>query len=282
MSRLLFTAIFALGILTAERPYVTADLFCQLGNQMFQIAAATALALDHDADALFPALREQERYGMPKNREWVFFRLDDSPLPSKPRKIYREQRHNFSPIPFVPNLKVHGYFQSEKYFRSQREAILSLFQPHPELIAKVEQAYGDILAHPCSVAIHVRTYNAEDPSHDTFFEAKRSYLEAAVRLFPKEALFIVCSDDIPWCKQNLQGLAKNMRFIEGGEYLTDFWLISSCRHQIITSSTFSWWAAYLNPNPEKIVVAPRRWLRPRLNKDDRGIIPEGWVVLDNG
>jgi hypothetical protein len=70
-------------------------------------------------------------------------------------------------------------------------------------------------------------------------------------------VFIFFSDDIEWCKQFFT--ESNVIFCEEKEWMPDYlslWLISKCRHQIIANSSFSWWGAWLNVNPDKIVIRP--------------------------
>jgi hypothetical protein len=89
----------------------------------------------------------------------------------------------------------------------------------------------------------------------------------------------VFSDEIEWVKQNLP-LPGPVTYRDApglGDY-EDFYLLSQCRHQVIANSTFSWWAAWLNPHPDKVVVGPHPWYRdPRYSSED--IIPAAWVRL---
>ncbi|MEC7838631.1 MAG: alpha-1,2-fucosyltransferase [Chlamydiota bacterium] len=262
-------------------PFVTSFLNGQLGNQMHQVATAVCLAIDHNAEATFPEFRTRTDVGIPVNYEKVFWRLNTHPLPSKINFVWKEPKHTYTPIQYHANMQLRGHFQSYKYIEKHREFIQSLFAPSEEILETLNSTYKEILEHPCSVAIHVRTYNAEDPKHSNFAKCGYNYFKKAVAKFPKDALFILCSDDIAWCKKTFSGLASNIIYIENNPHYLDFYLISQCKHQIITNSTFSWWAAYLNLNPNKIVVAPRRWFVPRREYDNKEIVPKEWIVIDN-
>lgn len=83
-----------------------------------------------------------------------------------------------------------------------------------------------------------------------------------------------------WVKANFS-LIKNAVFItpkESPTAITDFYLISNCKHQIIANSTFSWWAAYLNSNKEKIVMAPKKWFN-EADYDAKDLIPQSWNCI---
>src|SRR2546426_159438 len=99
------------------KPFVVGDLQGQLGNQMFQIATAVSVALDHNADVYFPDLAASQQYDLPTNYRLVFFRLN-AHLPAKKITTFTHYETNFTytPISFKPRLRIHGYFQSWKYF----------------------------------------------------------------------------------------------------------------------------------------------------------------------
>ena len=90
-------------------------------------------------------------------------------------------------------------------------------------------------------------------------------------------LFVVFSEDIDWVKKNLD-IGTDCIYVNEKGTLQDYeelFLMSRCRSQIISNSTFSWWGAWLNRNPQKVVIAPRQpWLSRQTN-----IIPVEWVVL---
>jgi hypothetical protein len=82
-----------------------------------------------------------------------------------------------------------------------------------------------------------------------------------------------------WVKQNLPVdfpcvyVAHNRR----EESFKDMQLMSLCRHHVIANSSFSWWGAWLNASPEKLVIAPKSWFRNGNNDCD--LIPDEWVRL---
>lgn len=264
-----------------KKPYVMSTIHAQLGNQLFEVAAALSLAIDNDAEAYFPDFETKTTDNIPKNKEIFFSSLNTQKPKKKCSYTYEEADFSYNPIPYKPNMKIHGYFQSEKYFKHNKDQILPLFEPKAEIIEYLKSRYIDILEHPNTVAIHIRTYFDNDPNHHYYHLNGRSYVKNAMRHFPKDSLFVVFSDKIDWTKQELKGLAKNMRFIEKEAYYHDFYLMSLCKHQIISNSTFSWWAAYLNKNSNKIVVAPKKWFGPRLIHNTKDLYPEGWILESN-
>ena len=169
------------------------------------------------------------------------------------------------------------FVQDEKYFKKYEK--------------EIKELYGyDISPKIDKVAIHVRRAGnplnqyepkySENPfyvdlghhSHETIQD---NYYVRAMAIFPNEK-FLIFSDDIKWCKESL--LFKGCDFSEGKSEVEDMNLMASCKHQIIGNSSFSWWAAYLNKNPDKIVVAPKKWFAK--DEDDYLIgIPPEWLRI---
>ncbi|MCB1148695.1 MAG: alpha-1,2-fucosyltransferase [Chlamydiia bacterium] len=276
-------AIFIISITCAlqGRPFVTAHLNGQLGNQMYQIAVATAVALDNDMDVMFPELKTRTEFDIHKNYEHVLSRVCADEYPEPMETVYTEPKHYFVPIPVKPNMQLKGFFQSYKYFDHHRETLLALYAPSLEIEQHLLETFPKLFIQPCSVAVHVRTYNKEDPRHRNFATCPPSYFKEAMSRFPKNAVFYVFSDDIFWCKKHFAKFPYKIEYIQGNSHWIDFYLISACKHQIISNSTFSWWAAYLNDNPKKIVVAPKKWFAKFRDYDNRDIVPDSWIALDN-
>lgn len=275
----LWPAIF-LG--ATEQPYVTCRIEGQLGNQLFMIAATLAYAWDNDTSPIFPELNRGD-WNIPYNRQHIFFRLDPSSLPRPIQNAYHHPYFlNSDKIPYRPDQYLTGFFQSWKYFHHQREKILEALAPSESINDYLQIKYGDILAHPNTVAVHVRTYSPEVQSVGGLFFLGLSYFERAMGLFPEDTLFIVFSDRINWCKHHFLSFNKNIVYAEGNDHIQDLFLMSKMKHHIISNSTFSWWGSYLNINPNKIVIAPSLWVNPRnyANLLSDNLYFADWIILD--
>lgn len=159
---------------------------------------------------------------------------------------------------FTRDLGVDYYVQDEKYFKRYENEIRAMFSSD---IYPIDQ-----------VSIHVR--RGDYVNHPFYVDlTKTSYYEDAMDLFP-DAEFLVFSDDIEWCKE--QPIFQGCEFSEGKSEVDDLNLMASCKHNIIANSSFSWWAAWLNPNPNKKVVAPKAWHPDGII---RTVCPKEWTKV---
>lgn len=181
------------------------------------------------------------------------------------------------------NLTIEGYFQGTNFISdSLRANILSrgkssLVDPVNLKLISVIDSFSN------SVSLHVRRgdYLNGDQlrvmSLDYYIEA----IEIVKSLKNRIKVFIF-SDDISWCKVNF-GMSPDYVFVEvnsGSLSYKDLFLMASCKDNIISASTFSWWAAYLNNNPNKIVVAPKFWYSSKYRyKENFDLRVSGWIYL---
>lgn len=266
--------------LAKENGYIYMHLGGRLGNQMFQIAAALSLAEDVGAKAIFPDLvRNVENLSL--NYQHFFSSLDISRPLVNPSFSFSEHPHfEFQPILFQPNMEVFGYFQSEKYFKHNKEKVCSFFEPSEDIRNYLSEKYKPLLDHPNTVAMHLRAYKLESVDIEKCFPfLKGEFYIKATEIFPDDALFVIFSDRIEWAKEELKNLNRPHIFIESETHYHDFYLMSFCKHQILSTSSFGWWAAYLNKNPDKKVVAPDPWFSPISMHDSTNVIPEDWLPL---
>jgi Glycosyl transferase family 11 len=283
---MIFSLALTLPTTIFAKAYVIGDLQGQLGNQMFIIAATTSLAIDNNATPVFPD------FGNSLNPEWnlshnykkVFYHLNIINPKVKKKRRYKEPYFHYMKIPYKRNIVLSGYFQSEKYFVHNKQQIIDLFTPHPEIVSYLQSKYSDIIDHPHTVSLHMRLYNREGPEAEVHPNYGAIYFAAAMNEFPKNFLFVVFSNNMKLCKQEIEKMEnppKNIRFIEGEDYIEDFYLMSFCKHNIICNSTFSWWAAYLNQNPQKKIVVPFPWFNPQTGLNIKDLIPEEWTIIQN-
>lgn len=282
MERVIFLLLFSMQAIGAQ---VTCQFKGQLCNQMFEAAAAIAYAKDHGHTVSFPSLFEAIRGE--ENYRTVFHRLNVEPFPEGTEFYFHNHdlctdSHVYAPIPEFgeQNVKIEGHCISEKYFARYRDYFQELFAPSEEMVEAIRKKYGELLKDR-TVAVHVRTFIPDNfltichtPPHLQW--AKWHYYLAAMLRMPPDAHFLVFSDDIEWTKKNFPQIGRKVTFIQGNSASFDLYFISLCDHQIVApDSTFSWWGAWLNKNPQKIVIAPTTWW----DLEVHDAIPDNWVKI---
>jgi len=105
------------------------------------------------------------------------------------------------------------------------------------------------------------------------------YYKDALKYLPKNMSVIVCSDDIEWCKQKFK--EKRFYFSENHSFLFDFFLQTMATHNIISNSSYSLWASFLNSNPQKIVCAPSLWFGFHSTDDTSEMLPPDYKIIKN-
>lgn len=176
-----------------------------------------------------------------------------------------------------------GNWQSEKYFQDIEETIRADFAFSGPLTA-TNQDWISRIRDCQAVSLHVRRgdYATSARTRAVLGVLPQDYYRSAVDLVASRVgspQFFIFSDDIPWAREHLN-ISYPCHYIDhnkGRESHNDMRLMSTCRHHIIANSSFSWWGAWLNPAPDKIVIAPRRWFANGWTIKD--LIPEGWVTL---
>ena len=284
-----------------------------LGNQMFQYAAGRRLSLlrntDLKADVSFLNSSEFSHI----NRKFAldvfsinmpiasgeeldkFLSVQKSKSKKDIQKIFpflypyytiAESKHNYtSDILNSPkNSLLFGYWQTEKYFSQIQDIIRKDFTFKKPLSA-VNNEFEDKILGSNSISIHIRRGDYVNNVETNLFHGICSpeYYLAGLDLIKKtidNIHLFVFSDDMEWVKTNMK-FDIPVTYVDnnkGDEGYIDMQLMSLCKHNIIANSSFSWWGAWLNNNPDKIVVAPSKWFNDTsINVND--VIPEGWNKL---
>ncbi len=283
-------------------------LYGGLGNQMFQYAAAKAVALRTNADLFYDTeyFFHPEKFGSQWSYQLNLLNTKIKPISRKLTdpafyfiyRIFRKidsRKIRFSKFFFE---KIHcfdlriqdvdddvwldGYFQSEKYFKNIREQILIDFSPRNP-IDELNQKISIQMKSENSISLHVRRgdYISNQAAALTHGTCNKEYYDKAISHFESQIqkpVFFVFSDDLNWAQKNIKTQSE-VRFIghnQGSQSYLDMYLMSCCKHHIIANSSFSWWGAWLNPSTKKTVIAPARWyLDPKIETKD--IYPEEWL-----
>jgi hypothetical protein len=243
---------------------VTCDFLGRLGNNLFQTAAIVGYAEKHGVDWAVPAGYHH------KNIYIQFPKVASKATFNRPRwHKYEEINCQYNEIPFIPEGQIlRGFFQTELYFKHCRDKILDLFnfQYSPLDYVSIHVRRGDYLEYPANFPTITETYLKPAMKH---FEGKK---------------FLVFSDDIQWCKDTFATTYPGVyfEFCDYGNEYEQLSLMSSCEHNIIANSSFSWWGAWANKNTDKIVISPSKetWFGPNSQQNETThLIPEGWIQI---
>lgn len=249
-----------------------------LGNQMFQYAAGLSLADKRRDDLvidvssfmhdpirsfrldLFPGVARRLASGD------VSVLGPTTRVPT-PVRVVRDDFRTFS-FP-EGDLYLDGYWQSERFFADIADKIIGDFDLS-HLSARVPAD-----AHRCA-ALHVRRgdYLRSNGYHPVL---GADYYRGALSLLDDFDGVKVFSDDPDWCAQGLG--VEGAQVVAGNDEITDLGIMSRCRHNVIANSSFSWWAAWLNRTPGRMVVAPTKWFGPTAGLNTDNMVPSGWHVL---
>ena len=200
-------------------------------------------------------------------------------------KLYYKVDHNYHQEVFQQkgNVVFYQCWTSEKYFKNFEMEIKEIFQ-FPEIKDEKNKEIEKIILSNESVALHVRRGDYLT-SEALCGLVDLAYYEKAIKHIEEKVvapLYIIFSDDTNWCKENLK--IENGIFVDWNKkensYI-DMQLMSLCKHNIIPNSSFSWWGAWLNKNPEKTVVAPERWANISTGVELNDMVPDSWTIIKN-
>lgn len=270
------------------------------GNQLFQYAFARNLKLSHGITAALDC----SAYACPKHSQVAHQRLSleamDLPitfarLPARRYEVARRLhkwpggfQRALTGLEFRKEINqprldrpehwrgivVNGSWQSDRWFKPSAPAILQDLRRG--------LALDNLTPRPGMISFHVRRGDYLKVGYMALLDY-RALLDEARRHFRHvgdgDWTFLIFSDDPGWCREVLNG--EDIVIRDRGDMLDDFRDMISCQHNVIANSSFSWWAAYLNANPYKVVCLPKRWRRSETSVE-AGLVPAGWHVLDDG
>lgn len=282
-----------------------------LGNQMFQYAAGLRLAAARNTRLKLDLSKlDDPTMSTPRSYELGVFavtaevasldevkaltaggrglmgRLADrlSRSSARPPGLERSFHFDSRVLTFFDGAYLRGYWQSERYFADAADRLRREFSWKREPEGKNAEMIDEISA--CNaVSLHVRRgdYVTNPVAHSVHGTCSIDYYRHAVDHLAsriENPIFFLFSDDPDWTREHLE-LRGSVRLVDHngpGAGSEDLRLMSRCAHHIIANSTFSWWGAWLNPSPDKIVVASKQWFADE-SLDTSDLLPESWVEL---
>ena len=283
-----------------------------LGNQMFQYAFARSLEIRHKKE-VFLDIKSLETNK--RNYELYHFTIKENYVDTSKMKYFyaknfveksfyylqykfkkdngltrriRERGRGFSSqyLEIRENAYFHGCWQSERYFENIKKTVRNEFNFREKPRGKNIEMIKKIKADRLSVSIHVRRgdYISDVKNLKKHGVCNIEYYLNAIKYMKdkvgKNIHFYIFSDDMKWVRENLSidCLTTYVEHNGGEQSFEDMRLMSLCSHNIIANSTFSWWGAWLNRNPNKIVIAPQKWFHS-VEIENKDIIPKEWIRI---
>ena len=311
---------------------LTITIMGGLGNQLFQIFTAIATALRNNDTFFFLEQKELAgNPGHPRYTHWTtLFRglrkflttsteITERMFQSLPR--WDEIGFHYTPLPtetvkYPKPLRLHGYFQSDKYFSDKYEEVCEMIQLSQQK-TWIKQIYGnetwssDYTGSPDKrrilVSTHFRIGDSVQNLHihpvmsvDYYYQAMcniisaNAFIKSPYIAYSFLVFYEPCDKNIVLknvaelkhrCATDVNGPAygRDIQFHFVRDTIPDWQqilLMSVCDHNIIANSTFSWWGAYFNSTPAKIVCYPSIWFGPGVPHDTKDLCPETWMKID--
>jgi hypothetical protein len=292
------------------------ELLGGLGNQMFQYAFGRSVSTQLGLEVKFDVFNLLDRIPKPdftyRDYELAIF---DAEVPiatasdialykalpsSRVRQFSSLIQRKLTKAQFFPEKKAfiydaevlhvgrhtyfEGYWQTEKYFKPCELLIRKAFS-FKQPLADTSRSLADKMLGASSVAMHIRrgdyvTNAATNAAHGTCTPAYYQQALATLQERVEGINLFVFSDEPEWVKENLHFAVPTVYIShnQGKASYQDMQLMSLCQHNIIANSSFSWWGAWLNNNPSKVVIAPKQWM-PGYITDSLDLIPEEWLRL---
>lgn len=278
-----------------------------LGNQLFQLFTCMSYGFDHKKQIILSTTKED--YVSPVDKislrptywdtflsKFQFLLVDKNDQRWSQFKIMYAEEDSYCPIPYHPaNIMLNGYFQSYKYFHTHKSSVFSLLN----LDVYKEQVLSkyDMPTDTLHISMHFRIGDYKQAGadihpilHINYYSNSIQFIKNNIDSFSSQKVKIICFGE----KTNKEEILTSIRFLSTMfpqiffEFLekdiTDYEemiLMSLCQHNIIANSTFSWWGAYLNQNPTKIVSYPQTWFGPCIRKNTIDLCPPEWTCISS-
>ncbi len=298
-----------------EHPIVISKLAGGLGNQLFQYTVGRQLSLQKNValvlDTSFYESQEVRSFKLQhfniqaettsslKDSHFIklctgtnlsskFYQTTQKFLPKRIRTFYKESKlwgYESTLYKTSPPIYLKGFWQHYKYYEQLHPQIITELTPRENPDEETKAIFNSLSKDEFSVSVHIRRGDyITNPEAKFMGVLPLDYYLKGIRIIQekiKDPAFYFFSDDLQWVKDNLKIDARSnyMDIGQGKKDYLELYLMSKCRHNIIANSTFSWWSAFLNQHPNKIVVSPHQWVSdPEKNKGIQIQFPD-WIKL---
>ena len=266
-----------------------------LGNQLFQIFSVIAYSLENNIE--FRIIRNKMDKVSPVDKKSLrptYFHnflsnLSKFTCENVNLITYNEPSFTYNKFPNInKNTKVNGYFQSPKYFENNFKSIIELIELDKQN-AEIKEKYKEYLSNKV-ISLHFRIGDyIKKPDYHLILN-NEYYINAIKNILEKDntcdtVLYFNEEQDNYIVENMIKDIKKSypqLNFIQCNFNIPDWeqlLLMSLCNHNIIANSTFSWWGAYFNLNPEKIVCYPNIWFGHTCNNSTKDLFPENWIKI---
>lgn len=289
---------------------IIARLLGGLGNQIFQYSLGRHLAIRLSAELKFDITGFETFYKLHKYSLWSLNIKENfaskeeielfTAIPEKViSKVALKFKRKFNQYAIITephfhfyervfelkgNIYLDGYWQAEKYFKSIREIILKECSVKNELSGR-DKEIAEMMSKTNAVCMHIRRadYVKNTNTNDVLGTCSIDYYTRSADIIAEkknDPTFFVFSDDHEWVKENIK-LNYPVVYVDhnnADKNFEDLRLMSLCKHNVIANSSFSWWGAWLNNNPEKMVIAPQKWFN-NFDANTKDLYPVDWIKI---
>jgi|688.fasta_scaffold00093_57 hypothetical protein len=229
---------------------ITVNLMGRLGNNLFQLATCLSLANKNNTKAYY--CKNESNINVLELPDIQYTSSNAPNVFSEKKFNYNEEFENLT-----DNTHLHGYFQSEKYFKNCKDLILKNFSFKEYVKQNVKtNGYSDIenITNQYT-AIHIRRTDYLTIQHAHPICSREYYINCLNEISPSGKILIF-SDDLNWCKENFIG---DQYVHVNLDHHCCLYMMTKVKNIVIANSSFSWWGAWLNNRQDKKVYAPKQW-----------------------
>lgn len=250
-----------------------------IGNQLFQIANSFSKSIKHNVNF---ALRKHSQTELQGNnasyyinniyKKFNFLDVINTDI----RITENDWSFKEVEIPNNKSIEFFGYYQSSKNFKGYEKEIINMFSPDNNFKNKMLKKY-DSLNKEKTVSVHIRRgdYLKFLNIHPVISE---SYINECLRQISDYDHVFIFTDDKKWVIDNLK--IENSTIVSEEDW-EELWMMSMCKYNVISNSTFSWWGSYLNLNPDKKIYCPSVWFSSEGPKNYSDIFEDNFIIINS-